>query len=102
MNTENKIEDGGPAFPSGKSETPGYENSHPYYEGMSLRDWFAGQQQIDNAEDFEWALLETLAGPRPKGDWRTNPMEWFNWSNKWQAKVKYARADAMIEAGRVK
>lgn len=34
--------DGGPAFPSGKSETPGYENSLPYYEGMSLRDWFAG------------------------------------------------------------
>ena len=65
-----------------------------------LRDWFAGQQQIDNAEDFEWALLETLAGPRPKGDWRTNPMEWFNWSNAWQAKVRYARADAMIEARR--
>jgi hypothetical protein len=36
------INDGGPAFPSGKSETQGYENSHPYYEGMTLRDWFAG------------------------------------------------------------
>lgn len=36
------IDDGGPAFPSGKSETPGYENSMPYYEGMTLRDWFAG------------------------------------------------------------
>ena len=34
--------DGGPAFPSGKSETPGFENSLPYYEGMTLRDWFAG------------------------------------------------------------
>jgi hypothetical protein len=98
MNTENKIEDGGPAFPVVRMPLdPDTILNHP---GMSLRDWFAGQQQIDNAEDFEWALLETLAGPRPKGDWRTNPMEWFNWSNKWQAKVKYARADAMIEAGR--
>jgi hypothetical protein len=41
---------GGPAFPSGKSESPGYENSLPYYEGMTLRDWFAGQAlaQIGN------------------------------------------------------
>lgn len=37
------INDGGPAFPSGKSEKTGYENTLPYYEGMTLRDWFAGQ-----------------------------------------------------------
>ena len=36
-------DDGGPAFPSGKSEKTGYENTLPYYEGMTLRDWFAGQ-----------------------------------------------------------
>jgi hypothetical protein len=35
--------DGGPAFPSGKSEKTGYENTLPYYEGMTLRDLFAGQ-----------------------------------------------------------
>ncbi len=35
--------DGGPAFPSGKSENPGFENSHPLHEGMTLLDWFAGQ-----------------------------------------------------------
>lgn len=35
-------DDGGPAYPSGKSENPGFENSHPLYEGMTLRDWFAG------------------------------------------------------------
>lgn len=39
----NNIKDGGPAYPSGKSEQAGWENSLPYYEGMSLRDWFAGQ-----------------------------------------------------------
>ena len=38
-----QINNGGPAFPSGKSETPGHENSLPYHEGMTLRDWFAGQ-----------------------------------------------------------
>ncbi len=31
------------AFPSGKSETPGFENSHPLHEGMTLRDWLAGK-----------------------------------------------------------
>ena len=36
-------DDGGPAYPSGKSEKAGYENTLPYYEGMTLRDWFAGQ-----------------------------------------------------------
>jgi hypothetical protein len=34
-----KIEDGGPAFPSAGIVTP----DGIAYEGMSLRDWFAGQ-----------------------------------------------------------
>lgn len=42
MTTE-PINDGGPAYPSGKSEKAGFENSHPLHEGMSLRDYFAGQ-----------------------------------------------------------
>ena len=33
MNTENQINDGGPAFPILRSDQA----------GMSLRDWFAGQ-----------------------------------------------------------
>jgi hypothetical protein len=65
---------------------------------MSLRDWFAGMEKIDVSEDFGWELLEALSGPRPKGDWKTNPLEWFEWSNNWQAKVKFARADAMLSA----
>lgn len=32
-----------PAFPSGKSEKTGFENSHPLHEGMTLRDYFAAK-----------------------------------------------------------
>ena len=44
--TTKPINDGGPAYPSGKSEKAGFENSHPLYEGMTLRDYFAGQALI--------------------------------------------------------
>lgn len=64
---------------------------------QSLKDRFAGQERIDQAEEFGWPLLEELAGPRPKGGWDTNAIEWFNWSNKWQAAVRHARATAMME-----
>jgi len=37
MNTPEQINDGGPAFPN-----LGY-NADKNYNGMSLRDWFAGQ-----------------------------------------------------------
>ena len=30
---------GGPAFPNRGDNSPGF----PYYDGMTLRDWFAGQ-----------------------------------------------------------
>jgi hypothetical protein len=65
---------------------------------MSLRDWFAGQEKIDPSEEFGWGLLEALAGPRPVGDWSNNALALFHWSNLWQAKIKFARADAMLVA----
>ena len=41
-----------------------------------------------------------FAGPQPDGDasWEAH----FIWNAKWRAKLRYLRADAMIEAGRVK
>ena len=91
-----QIDDGGSAFPLC---VPDYHDDRPHLQnGMSLRDWFAGQERIDQAEEFGWELLEALAGPRPSGDWKRNAMEWFDWSNRWQAAVRYARADAMIAA----
>lgn len=68
-------DDGGPAFPSGKSEKAGYENTLPYYEGMTLRDWFAGQ-----------ALVGIWACPTSSGDWHD------------LADEAYKTADAIIAA----
>jgi hypothetical protein len=67
---------------------------------MSLRDWFAGQEHIDSEESFGWELLEALAGPRPTGNWNSNPVAWFEWAATWQAQVKFRRADAMLAARR--
>ena len=64
----NKIDDGGPAFPMSCTRD-GYMPNVP--EGMSLRDWFAGQ-----------ALAGLLA----------------NVSNQVDARVAYAIADAMLAA----
>ena len=36
-------DDGGPAFPQGKSETVGAISVTDIQGGMTLRDWFAGQ-----------------------------------------------------------
>lgn len=69
---------------------------------MSLRDWFAGQERVGDDEVFHWNLLEALAGPRPSGDKKTNPVEWFHWTNTWVSRVRYARADAMLAAKEVK
>jgi hypothetical protein len=90
------IDNGGPAYPCHTNPLPGKLANAP--QGMTLRDWFAGQERIDAQGEFGWELLEALAGPRPNGCWKTNPLGWFAWSNTWQAKVKFARADAMIAA----
>ena len=91
--SESIIDDGGSEFPVPFGQVMSSEG-----KGMSLRDWFAGQERIEQAEEFWWELCESLAGPRPSGNHKTNAVEWFDWSNKWQAAVRYARADAMIAA----
>lgn len=57
-----KIEDGGPAFPSEQSETIEGAWNQTLERGMTLRDWFAGQALaaiIRAGEDSVW----TPAGP---------------------------------------
>jgi hypothetical protein len=68
--TDKKIDDGGPAFPG--------EMTTNWTQGMSLRDWIAGQ-----------ALAGIFA---------TNPQS----SDDILAGVAYAVADVMIEARKVK
>lgn len=75
--TNEQINDGGPAYPSGKSEKRGFENSHPLHEGMSLRDWFAGQ-----------ALASMTTAP----DYSKGPC------NAAMAERAYVIADAMLAA----
>ena len=92
------IDDGGPAFPVPVEFDPNGQLIFHGSFGMSLRDWLAGQEKIDTAEDFGWEACEALAGPRPTGDWHTNPLGWLRWEASWKAAVRYARADAMITA----
>lgn len=91
------IDDGGPAYPHAPYALDGRHWSDGS-QGMSLRDWLAGQEKVDTNEEFEWVLCEALAGPRPHGTYQSNPLEWFAWDNKWKAAVRYARADAMLAA----
>jgi len=63
--------DGGPAFPTGL--TPG----HYSQEGMSMRDWFAGQ------------AIAGVCRPTPDG-WSLSPQDHATWA--------YQIADAMLEA----
>lgn len=64
----------------------------------SLRDKFAMAEQITAEDAGNWELLESLAGPRPTGNWTTNPLLWLAWECAYRAKIKYARADAMLAA----
>lgn len=68
---------GGPAFPG------------------TLLDWYAGQETIGD-EELGWPICEHHAGPRPSGDWTTNPVGWHEWEARWRAGVKYTRASAML------
>jgi hypothetical protein len=96
--SETKIDDGGPAFPFGQiSEATGQPINGCFSEGMSLRDWFAGNERIVD-EGSNWELCEALAGKRPDGDWKSDPIAWQIWCATWQAKLRYIHADAMLKA----
>ena len=74
-----KINDGGPAFPSDMMLTKGVVSAKPY-NGMSLRDWFAGQ-----------ALAGLIAGYYANPDSGGLGSEEF-------ARLVYRQADAMLSA----
>lgn len=92
------IDDGGSAFPTPIEWAPNGQVVSNGSSGMTLRDYIAVHETIEANEQVSLALCEALAGPRPPGTGHSNPLEWFAWTNKWTAAVRYARADAMIEA----
>lgn len=71
-----KINDGGPAFPS---EGEGHNNPKYHSPGMTLRDWFAGQ-----------ALAGILADPAGKGYFKEIAVDCYRF------------ADALLAAREVK
>lgn len=75
---------GGPAFPSGMSETPRYEKALPYYEGMTLLDWFAGQ-----------ALQGLLSNQYRKGDVEQYTADAYTWATAMLAEK--ARREAVAQ-----
>jgi hypothetical protein len=84
-------DDGGPAFPNIARDMMEGEKWR-WIDGMSLRDWFAGQPDIIGS-----TLLigkeegEALAGPRPEGG-----LEAFRWQCEVLAAMRYIAADAML------
>lgn len=96
------MKDGGPAFP--------VPDLHPGAmqvgsSGMSLRDWFAGQETLaDIRDDLSSDYFDALAGcpmplpPRGKILSAFDYIEIAQWDARWRATLKYIRADAMLRA----
>ena len=94
---------GGPAFP-----IPPFGTGDPRdglstsWEGMTLRDWFAGNEQLVDCVEISVPACEALAGKRPDGTWKDNPIALIEWEAAWRARIRYIRADAMLKAREAK
>ena len=76
------------------------ENAVP---AVDLRDYFAAAEKLEDLDEtciFDVAVA--LAGPKPKGSWSTNTVEWIKWNAKWRAEMRFIRADAMLKAREAK
>ena len=107
------INDGGSAFPCGPlgdtfTGEDGYtRHQFPGCSGMSLRDWFAGQESLTDGDDVEVVMstpmAEALAGRKQPGHgWScATPEEYLamlQFEADWRAALRYIRADAMLKA----
>jgi hypothetical protein len=96
-----QINDGGSALPTADAYHPSGQIAYGR-KGMSLRDWFAGQETLADLDHPEATispeLTNALAGPRPDKTFTEDPIAWKVWESNWRAKLKYIRADAMLKA----
>jgi len=85
--------DGGPAFAHFVPE--GHYNGSVHYEGMTLRDWFAGRADgLHEDATANYASRFNRDEQPPKDDL----FAWAVWFAKADATLRYIRADAMIAA----
>jgi len=111
MSTTPKINDGGPAFPwqievkAGSFNpfrgrvVPPNECDIEVYEGMTLRDWLAGQESLSDC-DLQISAMEQIVRKRsPK--FAENPLAYMTWEAEVRAVLRYIRADAMIRARQI-
>ena len=78
------VRDGGPAFPMPSGDEPRVNATTHYNEGMSLRDWFAGQALVGMYAADEMARQAINPGGR-----RSTAADF--------AISAYEQADAMLE-----
>ena len=105
-NETKKIDDGGPAFPGGEDKdisTMFGVQSIQRDRGMSLRDWFAGMQNIEDF-NFNYDSAVELAGePSPTGSYilpsdnhEEDIVSYYRWYAKVIAAWRGIMADAML------
>ncbi len=95
MNTQNNVDDGGPAFPV----TLDHRGCVGAY-GMSLRDWFAGQALSGLCANSE--LFRNFAKMRPEMLKVMNAEECDSFDHKVISMCAKSIADAMIAARKTK
>lgn len=92
------VDSGVPAFPSGDGENAGSEH---HVNGMSLREWFAGNIQLD-AAGISVNQAQALMGEKAP-DWSVDMdknLECIKWWVEAEARYRYTLADAMLVIGR--
>ncbi len=92
-----RINDGGPAFPSPVADDMLNKQGHnvAVLAGMTLRDWFAGQD-ADLANDTTARVAAEILGvevPEHKAGGKV----WLDFWMAWEAYRRYAFADAMLK-----
>ena len=94
-----QVNTGGPAFPVQDTVYPNGQVQTGTY-GMTLLDWYAGQEtlaEFDHPEaTYGDSLASAFAGPKPPGGWAQDPRGMFEWEAKVRAGMKYTRASAML------